>query len=138
MLQLDLWDKQLKQRWNFLNVYDAAQSENKNEFLAELARFCSKNNQPYLVGGDFNIIRFASDKNKPSGVHKHTDLFNNIISTYDLIDIHLVGGRYTWSNNHETQLLKGWIEFSYPNSGRTYFPVLLSTNFLGKSLIIIL
>ena len=71
-----------------------------------MARFCSKNNQPYLVGGDFNIIRFASDKNKPSGVHKHTDLFNNIISTYDLIDIHLVGGRYTWSNNHENPTLE--------------------------------
>ena len=95
MLQLDLWDKQLKQRWNFLNIYGAAQNENKNEFLAELARFCSKNNQPYLVGGDLNIIRFATDKNKPSGVHKHTDLLNNIISTYELLDIHLVGGRYT-------------------------------------------
>ena len=106
ILQLDVWDKHLKQKWNFLNVYRATQLEHKNEFLAELARFCCKNNQPHLIGGDFNIIRFSSDKNKPSGVHKHTDLFNNIISTYELLDMHLVGGKYTWSNNQENPTLE--------------------------------
>ena len=106
ILQMDVWDKQLKQKWNFLNIYGAAQLEQKNEFLAELAHFCSKNNQPYLIRGDFNIIRFSSDKNKPFGVHKHTDLFNNIISIYDLLDIHLVGGKYTWSNNQENPTLE--------------------------------
>lgn len=106
ILQLDVWDKHLKQKWNFLNVYGAAQLEHKNEFLAELAHFCCKNNQPHLIGGDFNIIRFSSDKNKPSGVHKHTDLFNIIISTYELLDMHLVGGKYTWSNNQENPTLE--------------------------------
>ena len=62
ILQMDVWDKQLKQKWNFLNIYGAAQLEQKNEFLAELAHFCSKNNQPYLIVGDFNIVRFSSDK----------------------------------------------------------------------------
>ena len=106
ILQLDLWDKQLKQKWNFLNVYGAAQEMNKNEFLAELARFCNKNKLPFLIGGDFNIIRFATEKNKPSGVHKHTDLFNSIISANELLDIQMVGGKYTWSNNQENPTLE--------------------------------
>ena len=79
---------------------------NKNEFLAELARFCNKNKLPFLIGGDFNIIRFATEKNKPSGVHKHTDLFNSIISANELLDIQMVGGKYTWSNNQENPTLE--------------------------------
>ena len=55
ILQLDVWDKHLKQKWNFLNVYGAAQLEHKNEFLTELARFCCKNNQPHLIGGDLTL-----------------------------------------------------------------------------------
>ena len=43
ILQMDLWDKQLTQKWNFLNIYGAAQEVDKNEFLAEIARFCSNN-----------------------------------------------------------------------------------------------
>ena len=67
MLQMDLWDKKLKTKWNFMNVYGAAQEENKREFLAALAGFCSKNKSPFLVGGDFNIIRFSSKKVNPLG-----------------------------------------------------------------------
>ena len=99
MLQMTLWDKSKKIKWNFINVYGSAQEENKREFLTELADFCSKNKLPFIVGGDFNIIRFTSDKNKPSSLSKHSHLFNNIISIYELIDIHMVGGRFTWSNN---------------------------------------
>ena len=62
MLQLNLWDKTNKIKWNFINVYGAAQEENKNEFLAEFASFCNNMSEPYLIGGDFNIIRCASEK----------------------------------------------------------------------------
>ena len=64
MLQLNLWDKTQKKKWNLINVYGAGQEENKDEFLAELVRFCDANNEPVLIGGDSNIIRFASEKNK--------------------------------------------------------------------------
>ena len=71
----------------------------KDAFLAELARFCGRNNDHILVVGDFNIIRFSSEKNKNTEVHAHSDKFNYIISSYEFIDIHMNGGKYTWSNN---------------------------------------
>jgi hypothetical protein len=37
--------------------------------------------------GDFNIIRFPSEKNKKGGVHKHTGVFNSIINAFELIDL---------------------------------------------------
>jgi exonuclease III len=45
-------------------VYGAAQEADKEEFLVELAEICSNQRLPMLIGGDFNILRFPSDKNK--------------------------------------------------------------------------
>lgn len=47
MLQMNLWDKQNKIKWNLLVVYGAAQDDNKIEFLSELSSFCSKNVERY-------------------------------------------------------------------------------------------
>jgi hypothetical protein len=64
ILQHNLWDTMLKVKWNILNVYGAPHEEQKEEFLRELAMFCSRCDVPYIVGGDFNIIRFSNEKNK--------------------------------------------------------------------------
>ena len=50
LLQLTLWDKQMKQKWDFINMYGAAHEENKLEFLTELARVCSGITIPYMLG----------------------------------------------------------------------------------------
>jgi hypothetical protein len=59
ILQHTVWDKKLVCKWNLMNVYGAPQEENKDAFLAELASFCAKSKEPYIAGGDFNIIRFS-------------------------------------------------------------------------------
>jgi hypothetical protein len=97
-------------KWNFLNVYGAAQEENKNVFLAELALFRSDMKEPYVVGGDFNIVRLASEKNKGGGVHRLTDLFNSIINSQDLVEIHMNGGDSHGLITNLTQLWRNWIE----------------------------
>jgi len=61
MLQMNLWDKI---KWNLLIVYGAAQEENKINFLTELSAFCNRNKEPMLIGGDFNIIRYARERIK--------------------------------------------------------------------------
>jgi hypothetical protein len=45
-----------------MNVYGAPHDDRKEAFLAELASFVSKTFDPYIVGGDFNIIRYSSEK----------------------------------------------------------------------------
>lgn len=103
---MNLWDKKPKIKWNLLIVYGAAQEEKKIDFLTELAQFCSLNSDPILIGGDFNIIRFANEKNNDSGVHRHTHLFNSLINSYELREIVMTGGLYTWSNNQEFPVLE--------------------------------
>jgi hypothetical protein len=64
ILELNLCDKLLDVKWNLLHVYGVAQDEFKNSFIAEFASFCSKNSDPYKLGGDFNILRYPTEKNK--------------------------------------------------------------------------
>ena len=44
-------------------------------------------------------------KNKGGGVHRHAQLFNSIINSLDLLEIHMNGGRFTWSNNQSNPTL---------------------------------
>jgi hypothetical protein len=55
ILQHTLWDKQLAVEWALLNVYGAPHDERREAFLAELASFCSKTPDPYIVGGGGGI-----------------------------------------------------------------------------------
>lgn len=119
-LQLNLWYKKNKVKWNFINLHGAAQEENKNDFLAELARML----EPVLVCGDFNIIRFSSEKNK-GGTHKPTNLFNSIINTFGLIDIHMTGGKYTWSNNQDNPTLERLDRYLVSKNWEDMFPMSL-------------
>ena len=51
-------------------------------------------------------MRFSSDKNKNFSENKATDLLNWIINTYELRDLPLLGGKYTWSNNQQNPTLE--------------------------------
>lgn len=99
MLQLNLWDKKMKIKWNLITVYGATQDDRKEAFLDELALFYSKSKEPFIVGGDFNIIRFPHEKNKPGSRSRHTDNFNAVISAFEHREITMTGGKFTWTNN---------------------------------------
>jgi hypothetical protein len=75
--------------WNFVNVYGAAQKDHKSRFLSELSAICSRSQVPLLIGGDFNIIRKAEEKNKPGGFNRWSSLFNSIIDQYGLVEFDL-------------------------------------------------
>jgi hypothetical protein len=59
-----------------------------------------------MIGGDFNIIRYSNERNKPGGNHRHSNTFNSLIHFYELREIIMSGGLYTWSNNQENPTLK--------------------------------
>jgi hypothetical protein len=78
----------------------------KFSFLTELSRFCASNTEPMLIGGDFNIIRYLNEKNTMEWVHRHTPLFNSLIHFYELRELVMTGGLFTWSNNQEIPVLE--------------------------------
>lgn len=75
-------------------------------FLTELSHFCATNSEPLIIGGDFNIIRYINEKSSIDGVHRHTPVFNSLMHFYELREIVMSGGMFTWSNNQEVPTLE--------------------------------
>lgn len=95
----------------------------KDDFLAELANFCGNCKEPYIVGGDFNIIRFQNEKNKAGVISKHSNIFNAIISAYELREINMSGGKFTWSNNQADAVLEKLDRILMSKDWEDLFPV---------------
>lgn len=87
--------------WNLVVVYGAAQLDQKRAFLACLAHVCQKNKGPILLGGDFNIIRKESEKNKKGGYNRWSFIFNVIIDQSNLRELEMNGRKFTWSNSQK-------------------------------------
>ncbi|XP_070045594.1 uncharacterized protein [Nicotiana tomentosiformis] len=51
----------------------------------------------WVVGGDFNVVRFESEKLNCTSRSKAMKLFSEIIQDLDVIDLPLHGAQYTWS-----------------------------------------
>ena len=59
-----------------------------------------------MIGGDFNIIRYAKERNKNNRVHRYSGLFNTLIHFHGLRELMMTGGLYTWYNNQECPILE--------------------------------
>jgi hypothetical protein len=57
-----------------------------------LAALCSKIVDPYIIGGDFNIVRFSSEKNRNFYPNRFSSIFNTFINVNELRDICRVQG----------------------------------------------
>jgi hypothetical protein len=126
MLQHTVWDKLLEIKWCLVNIYGAVQEENKDAFLRELASFCAKIKEPYVMGGDFNIMRFSSDKNKFFIPNRFSDIFNTIININDLRELYVSRGKYTWSNNQVNPTLEKLDRILMSREWEKFFPAVLA------------
>ena len=68
---------------------------------------------PWCLGGDFNVVRFPSERVSASNFSPLMYEFSDFIFSNGLIDIPLTGGNYTWSNNREVSSLSRIDRFLY-------------------------
>lgn len=82
------------------NVYGPFQTSKKATFLAGLSDLKDwVKEDPWIIGGDFNIIRSLDEKK--GGVRTTsaaTNLFNKFIEETKLVDIRPTNGMFTWQN----------------------------------------
>jgi hypothetical protein len=71
---------------------------------------------------DFNFIRKPSDRNKPGGDVNDMLIFNEAISNLGLIELPLMGKRFTWSNMQQDPLLEKLDWFFTSASWTSSFP----------------
>lgn len=62
-LSVMLTDKKSNLTWKLVVVYGSPYEESKADFIDKLHTVMSSWSGPTMIGGDFNLSRFASDKN---------------------------------------------------------------------------
>lgn len=58
-----------------------------------------------LIGGDFNLIRFFTDKSNSRINHRWVDSFNSWVDKWGLIELNPANRLFTWANNQENNLI---------------------------------
>jgi endonuclease/exonuclease/phosphatase family metal-dependent hydrolase len=89
------------------------------------------------VAGDFNVVKFASKHSGTAAFSAAMMEFSDFISDLDLVDIPLLGGRFTWSNNSENTSSSRIDRFlfsldwndHFPNISQKRLPRILSDHF---------
>ncbi|KAE8808995.1 hypothetical protein D1007_14421 [Hordeum vulgare] len=97
-VSMDVTDRRVHLNWEVIIVYGLADHGRSDEFLAELKNKVDRCTTLVVVAGDFNLIRWASDKSSPNVDRPRMRLFNDCIADMALREIARVGARFTWSN----------------------------------------
>jgi hypothetical protein len=71
-------------RWELVTVYGPTQHSLSEDFITELSRKCMRSTLPVLLGGDFNLIRFADGKNNSNIDQRLMDKINMFIDLHQL------------------------------------------------------
>jgi len=87
------------------NVYGPSYSEGKMAFITWMLNLDTDDLEDWIIAGDFNLYRSVENRNKLGGDANEMQLFNDLISTLDLIELQFNGRTFTWSNMQLDHLL---------------------------------
>jgi endonuclease/exonuclease/phosphatase family metal-dependent hydrolase len=110
--------------WQLITVYGPTREPARLNFVSWLYSLNIAANDNYLILGDFNFYRSASNRNRPGGNVNDMLVFNDIIHSLGLIELPLKGRSYTWSNMPNQPLMQQLDRFftssawtlAYPNT----------------------
>lgn len=82
--------------WFLTGIYAPNNIEEREEVWWEVGAVRGLFDGPWIVCGDFNIVRFPSEKKNCSRTTRVMTDLSDFIEDMGLQDSHLVGGNYTW------------------------------------------
>lgn len=88
-------DIQLGHSWMFTGVYGPASSSNREEFWEELKGLKRTWPSPWVVGGDFDVIRFVDEKSSGGRINRSMRDFDEFVRYGNLRDSPLCNAKYT-------------------------------------------
>lgn len=91
--------------WSLTTLYGPHDSERKRAFLNELADLHNALVGPWIIIGDFNLIKDLHDKNNDCINRTWMRRFCQTLNSSSLHEIPLIGRRYTWSNEQANPTL---------------------------------
>lgn len=81
------------------NVYGPTTDTLKPAFINELRYLSSLATNPWILGGDFNLVRWLIDRSGNQRNFTLMSLFNDLIREMEVIDIPLQNRKFTWCSN---------------------------------------
>ncbi|GJR44673.1 RNA-directed DNA polymerase, eukaryota, reverse transcriptase zinc-binding domain protein, partial [Tanacetum coccineum] len=89
-----------------INVYAPQDDSKKEKLWNDIFDFMNSNRGHHLIFGDFNVVRFASERFGTAFNHASANVFNQFIRDAHLWDIPLGGHLFTRFNKHGDKLSK--------------------------------
>jgi hypothetical protein len=99
--------------WTLVSVYGPCQGTDRDNFVDWLYNIQIPPDHNWLILGDFNFIRSPDNRNKPGGDINDMFLFNEVTGHLGLLELQLIGRKYTWSNKQSAPLLEQLDWFFY-------------------------
>lgn len=106
----------------FSRVYGPNDDSGRRILWDELAGVFTMWDLPWCIGGDFNVTRFSSERLGFGGIGCAMEEFFNFISELRLLDILMMGGIFTWSNNRASQTWPRIERFLFSSSWDLLYP----------------
>jgi len=92
-------------QFTITNVYAPSDHRDSKVFLEDLDELRPQIHGPWILAGDFNLIRSASDKNSGNVNHRLCTLFNDTLEKLGVVELPLLDRLYTWSNKRQNPTL---------------------------------
>jgi hypothetical protein len=92
-------------KWKLVVIYGSPYEEGKQEFIDELHQIMHSWQGPFLLGGDFNLVRNSREKSNGVINQKWVDAFNNWVDLWGLIELDPSNRAFTWTNNQANPIL---------------------------------
>jgi hypothetical protein len=103
--QFLFFSEQEGRNWWLTGVYGPQGDDEKVLFLQELRNIRALCNGPWLVACDFNLIYQVANKNNANLDRAMMGRFRCFLDDNDLLEIPLLGRKYTWSNERRSPTL---------------------------------
>ncbi|XP_058103553.1 uncharacterized protein LOC131247134 [Magnolia sinica] len=108
-------------RYLVSSVHGPNSEDSRKDFWVELSasRLCFSD--PTCLVGDFNMIRFVEEKSHGNKVSPAMGAFSAWIDDQDLVDLPLLGARFTWTNGRASPILSRLDRFLLSPEWLDYF-----------------
>lgn len=107
--------------WHMTGVYAPTCNRERQEVWWELGAVRGLFSGPWVLGGDFNIVRYASEKRNCLRTSGCMNNFADFIEEMELIDPPLVGGSNTWIGGDSMEAASRIDRIMYSNEWGDYF-----------------
>ncbi|KAE8821478.1 hypothetical protein D1007_00251 [Hordeum vulgare] len=97
-VNMSILDRRTHLSWEVIIIYGSADHARSADFLTELKNKVERCSTPVVVVGDFNLIRWDSDKSSSNVDRGCMCMFNDYIADLALREIARLGARFTWTN----------------------------------------